>query len=269
MSNDFDVIPIFGHSNSVPYSVHCLVTTRCSLKCPGCFYMTLDRHNKGEWSWEFAKSIADQCVNMGVRWLAIGGGEPSEWKHINAFTVYAKEYLGLKVAVTTNGRARYPFYADTIHVSYDRKHTIGLVDPVGWLRDTIGFYKKVTRSVGINTVLSDVSWVDPTAYDFVDHITIVQDKPLVFPLASKDECQKLFDAIPAHVEVTIDGCLNARITGITECSQGVTSMSIDPIGRFSACSNSRHKIVAASVKSAWNTLRLQCDEMPKGCLLTE
>ena len=65
------------------------VTTRCQLRCPGCYMVRRSALNKGEMSFEQAVHILDLCKEYrGGRELEtmdVLGGEPLLWSHLRQF----------------------------------------------------------------------------------------------------------------------------------------------------------------------------------------
>ncbi len=85
---------------SAPETVHLAITTRCNLACPGCYVF----HGEGgpEWTVPELHTLIDQCADLRVFQLAIGGGEPLLYEGLFDVLAYARR-RGLVPNLTTNG----------------------------------------------------------------------------------------------------------------------------------------------------------------------
>ena len=264
-----EVIRVVGHSNSAPTTLHCLVTTKCSLGCPGCYY----RNVQGEWSKTMALRLVDEAAEMGVKWFAIGGGEPMEWEHLEAMTdaIHTK---GCKVAITTNGLKHQEIWVDAVHISHDRMHcppSMQWEERKQTVKDALYFWGRVmqVKELGINMMAGQA--LDRDLFDKIDPdtITLLLPKPFVWDTAKivrlRNQLEYKRDIYGSNITLCADSCL-AQLLG-SNCCQGRTSMAIDQALRCAVCSNSTHKIDATSLADAWKQLRCQNGDLPKGCIV--
>lgn len=111
----FDQQPLSGHGDperdilgfepsppppygNMPELVDVKVTDYCPFDCPWCY---MSSNLKGQHSdWETASKWLDALVEQEVFEIALGGGEPTLWPHLNDFVEKAKEN-GINVNITT------------------------------------------------------------------------------------------------------------------------------------------------------------------------
>jgi molybdenum cofactor biosynthesis enzyme MoaA len=258
-----------GTSNKTPVSLHCLVTTECDLKCEGCFYV---RGTPGAWEWDKAKKIVQEAAELGIQWLAIGGGEPTQWPHLDRMCHLARDEFDMRVAVTTNGMSMYSIYANAVHISYDERHIskwpeLLRVVRIGAMGKLIAFHRKNgVESVGINTALYSAHMVEPEVLRMVDSITLMLDKPFDPTYAWEAEFNTQLDRCTSHTLISADSCL-AQLRNKT-CGQGRLSMSMDQNYMVSACSNCINKVGYTDLKTSWEGIRCRSEELPISCILT-
>jgi MoaA/NifB/PqqE/SkfB family radical SAM enzyme len=268
--NDSLGVRLFGGSNDTPSTLHCLVTTRCNLACNGCYYFS---GKPGEWTWDFAEDMIWQAEELGVAWLAIGGGEPTEWRYLNDFcTLASRRFAGMNVAVTTNGINCRPINADVVHISYDQRHIEqwpedAAANQVDTMLEIIDYYQELGCKVGINTVLSSVPGVEDKVLKAADSITFVLDKPWDPWPEWKKEFRQQYNRCSEFTRVSADSCIAQLMWG--RCAQGRTSMAVDQHGRYSACSNCGKKYEASGLQVGWDLVRAKGAELPEGCILEE
>jgi organic radical activating enzyme len=266
--NTGELVRVFGTSNAVPYTLHALVTTECSLGCPGCFY----RDVEGRWDWPFAERIVNEAADMGIQWLAIGGGEPTEWPYLKSMINLALK-LGLKVAVTTNGVKLEPVLqtVDRVQVSHDHIHTEGSQlsedEREAQVLKAIKYYKFAFCPVGINSILGDRLLIGDKLLNEVTNVTLVLPKPIALKDGMLERYQRVIDYYDERVPTCIDSC--AACVGGAQCYQGRTSMAIDQRGMASVCSNVEVKYCASTLREMWEGVRCKTDQAPKECLLEE
>lgn len=263
-----EVIRVFGPSNDVPTTVHMLVTAKCSLACPGCFY----RDKTGEWTRDEATRLLLEMHVMGVKWVAVGGGEPTEWEPLSEFIDVAKD-VNVKVAVTTNGHNLLNISPDRVHVSHDKMHAQGDWDKhCDLVLRALEHYRKMgVQRMGINTSVYDALDIREDVLAQVDTVTLVIPKPITTGYnwhAKVHECVDTIRAkVSTNVTVCVDSCLSAMLGG--DCMQGRTSMSYDQNGMVSPCSNIQMKpYKVGSLAGAWSRIRCNSDKRPEGCLCT-
>jgi radical SAM protein with 4Fe4S-binding SPASM domain len=84
-----------------PESVHLQINNVCNLRCPSC-YVGLSEDDGGSLPLERILSLIDECAEMGVFQLALGGGEPLMSPKFAPVVRHARE-RGVVPNVTTNG----------------------------------------------------------------------------------------------------------------------------------------------------------------------
>jgi len=84
-----------------PESVHLQINNICNLRCPSC-YVGLSEDDDGSLPLERILSLIDECAEMGVFQLALGGGEPLVSSKFIPIVRRARE-RGVVPNVTTNG----------------------------------------------------------------------------------------------------------------------------------------------------------------------
>jgi organic radical activating enzyme len=261
-----EVIRIFEHSNSRPDTIHMLVTTACNLGCDGCYYADKPY---GEWSLTDAMEVASQASTMGVKWLAIGGGEPLEWKPLERFVQLVRRNYPLKLAVTTNGTILRPIMVDRVHVSHDSMHCKGKSAEYRSQEvcAALDYYLCAgTAEVGINVLMEDLAYITVPMLRKINCVTVLLPKPFAptYPEWKQVLLTRLED-LATYTTVTVDSCL-ATLLG-QRCWQGRNSMSLDQHKQCSVCSNMKEHYAYTTLEQAWNTIRCRSQSMPKGCLM--
>jgi MoaA/NifB/PqqE/SkfB family radical SAM enzyme len=210
---------------------------------------------------------------MGIKWLAIGGGEPTEWPHLKSMVNLAMK-LGLKVAVTTNGVRLEPVLqtVDRVQVSHDKMHAEGSGLP--WhereaqVLKAVKYYGFAFCPVGLNTMLGDEQAIGYRLLDAVDNITLVLPKPVVSLKQAHSRLQTSIDHCKRYIGVCcVDSCL-ACLNG-DQCYQGRSSMAIDQRGMASICSNAQVRYCGSTLSEMWEAVRCKDEQPPAECLLEE
>lgn len=276
-----DVVRTLGVSNDRIHSLHCQVTTDCNFLCPGCFYQNKGHARHTHWTWELAERVLDDAAMMGVQWIAIGGGEPTTWRHLLRFCVEAARRQ-LKIALTTNGTRLETAMVDRVHISHDTMHRKGSGlkkhDREREVLKAIEYYKDYAPSgVGINCRADQINTVSNKVLEAVDTVTLVLPKPVL-------KVEDLVDYWPdrlrkaikrcskSQAQVSVDGCM-MNLLNMRQCGQGRISMYIDVNGEGYACSN-----IAAScprpkpsgmisLSAKWEMIRCRNYKCPAGCLV--
>jgi len=254
-----DIVRVLWPSSPVPYSLHILLTTKCSLGCPDCYY----RDTLGSWPFSNAMILITEAAQMGVQWLALGGGEPTEWDGLVELIDYARE-LGLRIAVTTNGTNLLPINADRIHVSHDTMHKTSRQDVL----NAVDFYKSRGAEVGLNVIADDLDFVMGLPFQEVAQVVLLLPKPY----KQDDGWLNCIHGVIDHIhqnrlaEVLVDACLGRLLTG-RHCMQGRSSMSLDQLGRASVCSNVSHKYLTPNLQEGWEAVRVRGDALQTGCII--
>lgn len=262
---------LIGPSNPAPYSVHLLVTAHCSRGCSGCFYRSLE---PGEWTLEQAQALCLQAGEMGVRWLALGGGEPTEWEPLEE-TIRVARGHGLHVAVTTANLDWQPEptgLPSRVHISCDPMHGIG----PGAAGEMARFLRaQGVAEVGLNVIAGEPGFVERVLEEVRGlDVVLLLPKPVQIDRAWLRAVAGILAAsgsTQAPGRILVDGCLG-RLLALDRgragrCLQGRTSMALDQLGRASVCSNVPVKVEAGSLAAAWQRIRLHSDGPAPGCLV--
>jgi hypothetical protein len=261
-----ELVRIFGSSNKRPDTLHMMVTTRCSLGCPGCFYA---QQEQAEWTMDQALELAGQAQKLGIKWLAIGGGEPMEWEPLDKFVMLARANR-LKVAVTTNGKILRETLADRVHVSHDSMHVKDQTweERTAEVHNALDFYRDIgVQELGMNILTTDMPLVSVDTLQRISCATILLPKPFAQPPQGwKAHLMYRLEAWSQYCTVTVDSCL-AVLLG-QQCYQGRNSMSLNQHGQFSACSNIKpHYGHCTNLEQAWDLTRCQSQDRPSGCMM--
>lgn len=260
------VIRILGESNHHPDTLHMMVTSRCSLNCKGCFYRT---RKHSELSFPQAVDIARQAAELGVKWLAIGGGEPLEWECLRDFISEARDICDLKVAVTTNGTKCESIQPNRVHISHDCMHSNhSWEDRERQVRDALSYYasEPSIEGLGINTMLGDSDKISTDLLQTIDCITVVLPKPFSNPGRGwKTKTLRELRRLSEYTSVAVDSCLAVAL-GET-CNQGRNSLSVNSDGYYSSCSNISYSPRQMSLEHAWEFIRRRAAELPTGCIM--
>jgi organic radical activating enzyme len=234
------VLKFVDWKRTVPLSVHLLITSRCNMNCPKCYY-----RGEGEVSVEKATQLFDEWASHGVVSVAIGGGEPLLHPEIERMTFEAKK-RGFYVAVTTNGTVLKRVYADRVHVSYDGIHETSFEQA----RRALKYFKTFVPSVGVNHVATDISLFKQALKLDASTVTVLMEKP-----SSQFKAWSEVFAL-AGGRVWVDACLAQRL-GLRMCRQGATSMCVDQRLMASKCSNIREKVPYTTLTETWGKVRRQ------------
>jgi len=232
---------VVDHERTAPLSIHLLVTSRCNMKCPKCYY-----RGEGEVSLETAIQLFDEWAYHGVVSVAIGGGEPLLHPEIERITFEAKK-RGFYIAVTTNGTVLKRIYADRVHVSYDGIHETSFEQA----RRALKYFKTFVPSVGVNHVVTDISMFKQALKLDAPTVTVLMEKP-----SSGFTAWSEVFALAGGRRLWVDACLAQRL-GLRKCRQGVTSMCVDQRLMASKCSNIREKVPYTTLTETWRRVRGQ------------
>jgi len=257
-----------GESLPFPLTVHLQVTTRCNLRCVGCWYR---KRTQRDLPWSFAERLIHEMADAGSLWLAVGGGEPLVWPDLARLVSEARG-LGIRVAITTNGTVYHEDVTpDRVHVSYDAMHGV----PWPTLCEHLEQYRGQGALVGVNHVVTtpqDLQKAYQALRDGVDAVTLLLHKPPRLDGVPWGEVVGLIQAQPR--KIWVDACLarvlEARglISTDFPCRQGITSMYVDAHGRAARCSNVAERIRYTGLVSTWQQLASPPDEWePKPCIV--
>lgn len=232
-------------SLDVPHSIHLLVTSRCNLACEGCYY-----RGEGEWSLSVVRSLVDEMADLGVVWLAIGGGEPFLWEPLSYILGYAKG-KGVKTAITTNGTILMNVAPDRLHVSYDRMHQTSREQ----VETALKHYGARGAEIGLN-VIADVEFLRGLHFA----VTLLLPKPM--SNLSFEHWKGVYDWAVEH-NAWLDACLvwHFKELGLMRvglpCKQGRTSMSLHSDGTAQICSNLPGGVKYTNLWETWDKVRLR------------
>lgn len=245
---------------SYPLSMHLLITTKCNLDCPECFYK---KEKESAVPPEKLIELLDEWRGM-VECIAIGGGEPLMYPHIGEIVAQAK-MRKFFVAITTNGTINPEnsfdkrFLPDRVHVSYDEVHNSNFYSAQ---RAIENFRSLGVRLVGVNHILSSLNSLKGATLLPADTFTLLIKKP--FSGLTKGE----YEAIMTYTssmkeEIWWDACISHYTDamgyptfGKNSCRQGVISMALDQNLHASICSNDlKKKIKYTNLKDTWKAVK--------------
>jgi MoaA/NifB/PqqE/SkfB family radical SAM enzyme len=243
---------------SFPLSVHLLVTTKCNLSCPKCFYR---KESEGEISFEVIAQLFEEWQGRVVS-VALGGGEPLLHQDIGRIVFEAKK-REVFIAITTNGtidpwKVLNPYVIpDRVHISFDRIHPITRAEVESALKN---FGDLGVKRLGINHIVTDPeSLKDALSLKGVENITLLLEKPVPRE-CDWDEILKLTRNEGSRV--WWDPCLVKYLNSLgiwhltkQPCKQGVTSMAIDQFLGASLCSNSGERVKYETLAETWKKVK--------------
>jgi MoaA/NifB/PqqE/SkfB family radical SAM enzyme len=235
-----------------PATIHFLLTNRCNLNCPRCYY----RRSQSEVPLPVVKELFTEWARKGVKAVALGGGEPFLHPNIDEI-IAAASSVGLYLAVTTNGTIL-PQMAPTIrrvHISYDAMHPTS--------RETVEkailhFRKAGVKDIGVNHIVTNIDAVKDALTLDCDTVTLLIEKPKsrfnewteLVALARKNPTRIWLDACIAKL-------LNSSklMAFDIPCKQGIYSMSINADLEASKCSNVRQSVKYTALEETWRQIR--------------
>jgi hypothetical protein len=243
---------------SFPLSVHLLITTKCNLSCPGCFYR---KETEREIAFDVIAQLFEEWQGRVVS-VALGGGEPLLHPDIGRIVFEAKK-REMFIAITTNGtidpwKVLNPYVTpDRVHISFDKIHSITKAEVEDALKN---FGDLGVKRLGINHIVTDVDAMEEAlSVKTAENVTLLLEKP------TPGECN--WKKIPelakgAGNKIWWDPCLvkflnSLGIWNLTQqpCRQGITSMAIDQFLRASNCSNNAHRIDYTNLKETWENVK--------------
>jgi MoaA/NifB/PqqE/SkfB family radical SAM enzyme len=214
-------------------------------------------------------------VELGVHWLALGGGEPTEWEHLGDVIRFAQGH-NLGVTVTTanlDWRPAPDALPSRVHISCDPMHSIGL----GQAQRMAHFLREQgVFEVGLNVIVHDPGFVEQVLKDRQElDVVLLLPKPVQFDGAWLETMRSILlrNSVPGVFpgRVLVDGCLGRLLDLVRaktgRCMQGRTSMALDQFGRASVCSNIGADVRTESLVDAWERVRLSGDDPAAGCLV--
>jgi MoaA/NifB/PqqE/SkfB family radical SAM enzyme len=242
--------------------MHLLVTTKCNLSCPKCFYR---KETEGEISFEVIVQLFEEWRGRVVS-VAIGGGEPLLHPDISRIVLEAKK-REMFIAITTNGtidpwKVLNPYVTpDRVHISFDRIHPTTRAEVESALKN---FRDLGVKRLGINHIVTDADALEETlSLKSAENVTLLLEKPV------PGECD--WDKILKLTRnegkrIWWDPCLVKHLNGLgiwhltkQPCKQGITSMAIDQFLGASLCSNSGERVKYESLPETWKKVKaLSC-----------
>lgn len=253
-----DNISAVWWDGSFPLSVHLLITTRCNLSCPKCFYR---KEAEGEIAFEVIARLFEEWKGH-VLSVALGGGEPLLHPDIGRIVLEAKK-REMFVAITTNGtidpwRGLNPYVTpDRVHVSFDIIHPTSKAEVESTLKN---FSNLGVKRLGINHIVTDSDALEGAlSVKTAENITLLLEKPI------PGECdwEKILKLTrSAGSRIWWDPCLvkylnTLGIWHLTKqpCKQGITSIAIDQFLQASLCSNSGERVKYESLTETWKKVK--------------
>jgi len=212
-------------------NLHLGITSKCNLNCEGCWYARKDRRDM---PFKEIQRIACEAKELGVRNVAIGGGEPLLHPEISEIVRYLKD-LGFHVSITSNGTMLKELEVDELHLSADELHGFSS-ERLFCLKRAIEFYRKRGISIGINHVFESVAnlewWME--RFPEVDSWLVILKKPIILSDDFLKECCRLWEFFWRKKEkhFMVDSCFYRLFHG-RQCMMGRWSLYIGVDGKAS------------------------------------
>jgi len=253
---------IVNHNFDYPLNTHFLITNRCNLNCPKCYYNHINGETiaplqgagerlLSEIPYKSVEALFKEWAGAGVRSVAIGGGEPMLHPDIVKISKLAKQ-LGFHLSITTNGTVLRKVTADRIHISYDALHGTRAHE----IQFRINEYKSFIPKVGINHVVTSWDWFGKMLGLKADTYTLLLEKPI--QMKNWSVWKKILKVIGRNPKFWVDACIAQKL-GLRKCMQGITSMSLNHRLEASRCSNvtlNKARVVRyTTLKQTWSEIR--------------
>lgn len=117
---------------SVPPFMIFSLTSRCNLRCKGCYAMARKNGGAGEMSMEKVRAVIDEAYDLGVSVCMLAGGEPLVRKEILEIT---KDYPDMIFPIFTNGT----LLDDSIISAFkQQRNVVPVISIEGYEEDTDG-----------------------------------------------------------------------------------------------------------------------------------
>jgi PqqA peptide cyclase len=253
-------------SFAVPESLHIDLTTECPLHCSQCYK---DSSKMKTMSYEVFSKKIEEAKEMKVFQIALGGGEPLL---VNGLSSYVKKVKSCEMActITTSGYGLTHAFMEELRESGVNHIQISLNGSTKEInahsRDGFDHAISSLHILSESGILFGINWVArmDNVYDFknvvdiamkvkADHINILRYKPTIKEsyeknvltlkayLFLKEEIRKI-----KGLKIKVDSAFSNMLCDLHKnqskplnsgCGAGRRFMTMDPFGRFKACSH--------------------------------
>ena len=279
-------------ADRVPLSATFETTHRCPFECAHCFNRALSaatEPSEPELTLAEQIRILDELADMGCLWLLLTGGEPLARADFLELYIYAKK-KGFLVTLFTNAALVNDFIADALaefppfrievsvygHTPETFERVTGVPGSYDRARKGIGLLrarklalslKSVAMTLNCHEIRKMKHWCekdlgltfrfdalitprldcarDPLAVRLEAHDVLALD------VADSERMESLRQALEAHEKERPDP---ERVSALYSCGAGLNSLSIDPFGKLTLCSQSRDPqwdLRRHTVKDGW------------------
>ncbi len=217
-------------------------TDQCTRSCPGCYARGKPGELKDP---EFFMPFAGIARQLGIRQIALGGGEPTIFPDFVRFFAKACRENGVILNMTTNGdcfnESNMSCFKDLTLVSFSLdRHKVHSRSELHRLFHKMSLARAVGLKVGANVQLDD--FIIAHLYDMLGElfnycrrVYLLQPKPNKVALDSGLKT-KLLTASCIYNNLYADDSLLMALGLSSECGRGRRIISVDYGGGVSACS---------------------------------
>jgi len=230
-------------------SIHISLTNVCHRSCAMCNkHVSTGNYNLQRYvPWNLLSMMLDQAKEMGVKVVALGGGEPRFYPHLwqvfrhpifqgdTQLSITTTDPMGiLQIAVDHGLKER--ACATEFHLSWDEDHSKGgftrsnVIAGIERLRDYA-----VSR-VGINHVVTETEYLRHLVEisPMVDQVVLLSRKPESWIVDERrvEYMTKKYAVLEKAPSLLLDAC-----SDVEGCGQGKWSLHVDWDGRIGACSH--------------------------------
>ncbi len=260
-----------GLTLSAPETVHLALTSRCNLRCQGCYSRPVDPEN--ELSLEELCRLVEEWAQMGVFQLAVGGGEPLLRRETLLTVLGYASQQGLVPNLTTNGTLLTAEMMSRLVDSGVRRLNLSWNGPGTslsreWIlmRPMLPLLRRTPLQVGMNLLITPALLLElpnllaELAAEEVEHVTLLRPKPpansnetgLAWYRANRlqrthlEQLAMQLKVRPRRLRVEVDCTLislmndlpiaQLRQRGVHGCTAGRRICTVWPDGQVTACS---------------------------------
>jgi hypothetical protein len=252
-------------------SIHISLTNLCNCSCAMCSsHVHPEAYNVHRYlDWNTFATLLNQAKEMGVKVVAVGGGEPRLYPYLLHLLKHPIFLGDTQLSITTTEPTLLIQYAAThnlvdlvkaveFHLSWDEDHSKG-----GFIRSNlvvcIEFLRSMgVRRVGINHVVTETEYlrqlveISPLA----DQVVLLSRKPENWIVDERrvEYMTKKYEDLEKAPSLLLDAC-----SDVEGCGQGKWSLHMDWNGNIGACSHQTNGRISYSrqsdLASVWEQLK--------------
>lgn len=230
-------------------SIHVSLTNICNRSCAMCSsHVHPDNYNVQRYfDWSVLGTLLNQAKEMGVKVVAVGGGEPRLYPYLQQLLRHPIFLGDTQLSITTTEPTLLSQFAvahgfaelmkaTEFHLSWDEDHSKGgftrsnLVSCIEYLR-SLG-----VRRVGINHVVTETEYLRQLVEisPEVDQVVLLSRKPENWIVDERrvEYMTKKYEDLKKAPSLLLDACSDAE-----GCGQGKWSLHIHWDGSIGACSH--------------------------------